>query len=93
MKVLQDIGGFDERFFMYGEDIDLSRQIHEKYATLYCPYAKVIHAHAAASYHSWKMLMVHIVNVSRYFNKWGWFFDPARKAINKKAAGANGLTW
>ena len=93
VKALKDINGFDERFFMYGEDIDFSRRIHEKYATLYCPDAKVTHAHAAASYHSWRMLMVHIVNVARYFNKWGWFHDPERIKINKKAAEENNLKW
>ena len=26
-----------------------------------------------------------IQNNCRYFNKWGWFFDPRRGAINEKA--------
>ncbi len=74
---------FDERFFMYPEDIDLTRRIHRDYLTLYYPAVTVVHNHARASYHSPKMLWIHIVNMCRYFNKWGWFRDPERTAMNR----------
>lgn len=76
---------FDERFFMYPEDIDLTRRIHRDYLTLYFPYVTVIHHHKRASYHSAKMLWIHIVNMCRYFNKWGWFVDKERHIMNKIA--------
>lgn len=66
------VGYFDERFFMYPEDIDLSRRLHETGRTLYWPGVTIIHNHRRASYHSPRMLWVHIVNMCRYFNKWGW---------------------
>jgi len=75
---------FDERFFMYPEDIDLTRRIHRDYLTVYFPHATIVHNHAQASYHSLKMLWIHIVNMCRYFNKWGWFFDRERKTINQQ---------
>lgn len=81
---LRKAGAFDERFFMYGEDIDLSRRIHRQYKTMYCPYVKVIHVHEAASYKSKKMLIIHIKNMVKYFNKWGWFIDKERRKINRK---------
>lgn len=74
---------FDERFFMYPEDIDLTRRIHREYLTIYFPYTTIIHHHEKASYHSMKMLWVHIVNMCKYFNKWGWFFDSERKLMNQ----------
>ena len=46
---LQDIGLFDERFFMYPEDIDITRRMHEKYLTIFFPEVSIVHAHAAAS--------------------------------------------
>lgn len=84
ISVLQEIGLFDERFFMYPEDIDITRRIHEKYKTIFFPDVFIIHAHAAASKTNFKMLKVHILNMIKYFNKWGWCFDSRRKKINKK---------
>ncbi len=81
-RTLEKSGLFDERFFMYPEDIDLVRRMHELAPTLYWPHATVIHDHRAESYRDFKMLWIHIVNIIRYFNKWGWWHDPARKAAN-----------
>jgi GT2 family glycosyltransferase len=83
VNALAAVGVFDERFFMYPEDIDLSRRIHEKYKTIFYPDAFIFHEHGKASYRSKKMLFVHVVNLIRYFNKWGWFFDDKRKKINR----------
>ncbi|MBP9816117.1 glycosyltransferase family 2 protein [Candidatus Woesebacteria bacterium] len=43
-QVLKEVGGFDEKFFMYGEDLDLSYRIKEKgYKIMYYPKFIVIH--------------------------------------------------
>jgi GT2 family glycosyltransferase len=76
------VGLFDERFFMYPEDIDITRRMHKVYKTIYYPDVSIVHAHKADSYKSWNMLKIHIVNMIKYFNKWGWFFDKERKIIN-----------
>lgn len=83
-EVLKEIGKFDERFFMYPEDIDLSRRIHEKYRTVFYPEVQVVHYHAQGSYFNVRLLLIHIVNMIKYFNKWGWIFDKKRKETNKK---------
>ena len=82
IKALKQVGIFDESFFMYGEDIDLSRRIHTEYKTLFFPGAHVVHDYAKASYKSTKMLLIHMINIARYFNKWGWIFDSERKKVN-----------
>lgn len=81
---LRDVGLFDERFFMYPEDIDLTRRIHEKWRTLYYPPLTIYHAHAAESRKSMKMLRIHAANMIKYFNKWGWLFDSKRRKYNRR---------
>jgi GT2 family glycosyltransferase len=81
---LKEVGLFDERFFMYPEDIDLTRRINRKFRTVFYPEVSIVHHHARSSYLNLKMLWIHTTNMIRYFNKWGWFFDRERKIINKK---------
>jgi len=83
-EAIQQVGMFDERFFMYPEDIDLTRRILKQFRTVFYPEVEVVHNHAKASYSNYKMLFVHIINLIRYFNKWGWIFDSERKAVNKR---------
>ena len=83
-EAFKTVGLFDERFFMYPEDIDITRRMHKYYKTLYWPEVSIVHAHRAASYKSKKMLAIHIVNMIKYFNKWGWIFDKERRIINKQ---------
>jgi GT2 family glycosyltransferase len=82
--VFKEIGMFDERIFMYIEDIDLCRRIGQKYKTIYYPEAIVYHEFAKESYKSKKLLKIHIDSTIKYFNKWGWFFDKDRKKINER---------
>ncbi len=83
-KAIKEVGIFDEHFFMYPEDIDLTRRIHQKYRTVFYPEVSIIHHHAQESYTNLKMLWIHITNLVRYFNKWGWFFDKERRNVNKE---------
>jgi len=83
-KTVNDIGYFDERFFLYTEDIDFSRRINEKYKTIFYPELSIIHKHAKASFKSPRMMFIHIINAIKYFNKWGWVFDSKRRKTNKR---------
>jgi GT2 family glycosyltransferase len=84
-QAVQQARLFDERFFMYPEDMDLTRRIHRDYLTVFFPHATIIHNHEKASYKSLKMLWIHMVNMCRYFNKWGWFCDKERTLFNQTA--------
>jgi hypothetical protein len=83
-SALQTVGLFDERFFMYPEDIDLTRRVAERYETLFFPNVCIVHEHGAASRRSLRMMIIHVANLFRYFNKWGWVCDPIRDRLNQK---------
>jgi len=85
MSALKEVGLFDENFFMYLEDTDLNRRIHEKYKTIFYPEVEIVHEYAKESYKSKKLLAYHIKSAIYYFNKWGWVFDGKRDEINKNA--------
>jgi hypothetical protein len=70
--IFTSIGGFDERFFMYLEDFDLTRRMGEKSKTIFFPEVEIVHAHAKESYKNKKMMWIHIKSTIKYFNKWGW---------------------
>lgn len=84
VSALKQVGLFDERFFMYMEDIDLTRRINQQYRTVFYPEVEVYHEHAAESYKNMKFLKMHINSIFKYFNKWGWFFDGKRRRVNEK---------
>lgn len=83
-QVLKKVGVFDENFFMYLEDTDLSRRISSVYDTVYYPLVSIIHHYEKGSYKNKKLLFYHIQSAFYYFNKWGWFFDKDRNLRNKK---------
>ena len=83
-SALKEVGLFDERFFMYPEDIDLTRRINREYRTVFYPNVSVVHNHTRGSYKSGRLLWIHLINMIRYFNKWGWFFDAERKKVNEE---------
>lgn len=80
--VLDAVGGFDERFFLYMEDVDLCRRMLAVSNLLYWPAVTVEHVHQMGSYRDRKLLLLHIRSAIQYFNKWGWMHDPARLAQN-----------
>ena len=64
------IGGFDERYFMYLEDIDLAdRMIRAGYLNIFCPDATINHAQGhSTAVHSKKMLRAHHDSAYRFIS-------------------------
>ncbi|WP_293764877.1 glycosyltransferase family 2 protein [uncultured Aquitalea sp.] len=88
---LQQLGGFDERFFMYMEDTDLVRRLARLGRVAFIPEAVVVHEFGKASYRNRKLMWIHIQSAVRYFNKWGWMLDKERSRINQRARHAKSL--
>lgn len=85
LSAIRDIGMYDEKYFMYFEDWDLSRRMHRTYKTIYFPKVSVIHGYESGANKNRKLFMVFIKSAIAYFNKWGWFFDSERNKFNKQA--------
>ncbi|MBO7119423.1 MAG: glycosyltransferase [Bacteroidaceae bacterium] len=84
VSALQSEGLFDERFFMYMEDVDLTRRLHAKYKTMFYPSVSIYHRFSRLSYHKWQLSLAHMASVVKYFNKWGWVYDSGRRRFNKR---------
>ncbi|MBU1131784.1 glycosyltransferase family 2 protein [Patescibacteria group bacterium] len=77
-EVFDEVGLFDERFFMYFEDTDLCRRIKlAGYKNIYFAGAEVIHLHTRQSgggmlqIFSNKLTRTHILSWLKYWYKWG----------------------
>ena len=73
-SVFKELGGFDERFFMYLEDCDIARRVSEKYKAIFYPMADVTHLWERESKKNKKLLLIHIKSILTYFAKWGLKF-------------------
>jgi len=83
-SALKEVGLFDERIFMYIEDADITRRMHQSYETIFLPSITVYHHYAKGSYKNFKLMLYNIHGAIIYFNKWGWIFDTERGKINRK---------
>lgn len=85
-SVLDAVGLFDERFFMYMEDVDMCRRIGGQAKTVFFPHASITHRYDKGSYNEASLLFHHLQSAIRYFGKWGWFRDPDREKLNGRIA-------
>ena len=65
------ISGFDERYFLYMEDVDICRRIDEYgKRKMYIPDAEITHEHRRGSSQKIILLYYHISSAIKYFKKW-----------------------
>lgn len=69
--LFKEIGGFDKRYFMYFEDCDLTREVNKRSKVLYYPDATVYHEWGRESKKNFKLKLIQINSMLRYFAKWG----------------------
>jgi len=80
----KSLGGFDPRFFLHYEDLDLTRRMSGVGRTVYVPQVQIHHRHAKEAYKSFKVFWIQLVSMIRYFSKWGWIRDADRATKNKR---------
>jgi GT2 family glycosyltransferase len=67
-ETFEAIGGFDERYFLYYEDVDLcTRLALAGKQVVYCPAVEVIHDARRESHRSMRYLRRHVASMLRFF--------------------------
>ncbi|MEP5569952.1 MAG: glycosyltransferase family 2 protein [Halioglobus sp.] len=69
---LRQIGGFDDSYFMYFEDFDLSLRIAAYGRLLYFPEMRIVHHGGYAASKGWKHLKMFASSGVRFFRQHGW---------------------
>ena len=69
---LQQVGGFDENYFLYFEDFDLSLRLGRQGQLAYLPRMKITHAGGHSARKGWRHIWMFIRSGMRFFNTWGW---------------------
>ncbi len=70
-SLLMRLGGFDEGFFLYFEDADISERANILSQVWFCPDAHITHSWQRGSRKSLKLLWIMLQSAARYFAKWG----------------------
>jgi len=70
--VLKQIGGFDERYFLYFEDFALSLEMGKLGKLVYLPSMKIIHYGGDAARKGLKHILMFIASGIKFFNHYGW---------------------
>ena len=86
-NVIREVGGFDERFWMYFEEVDLCLKIKEAgWKIVHYPYASVVHFLSKSTEQWGNIKRIHEFQKSslKYFKKNGKFYEyRILLAVNK----------
>ena len=71
-EIFKQLNGFDERWFMYFEDMDITRRARAVERAVYYPHTYVYHAWERSSSHKPKFFVILVLGMFKYFGKWGF---------------------
>lgn len=81
--VYESIGGFDEKYFLYYEDVDLCARLRlHGWAVCLDPEVTIIHDGSYASHRNARYLFLHLKSMFRFLTS--GVYGQARKIINEK---------
>jgi len=79
-SAFEAVGGFDERYFLYYEDVDLCARVKKNgWRIIVDPNLKVIHMAQRESHRSFKYLLWHASSILKYFWRYGLFAQKTRQ--------------
>jgi N-acetylglucosaminyl-diphospho-decaprenol L-rhamnosyltransferase len=83
-QAFREVGGFDERYFLYYEDADICARLRlAGWSVTYCKGAEVIHDARRDSHRKLRYLKWHLASMLRFF------MSPAYRAIRRQSRGLN----
>jgi GT2 family glycosyltransferase len=69
----KEVGGFDERYFMYFEDTDLCLKLKNRNKRIvYTPFSQVVHYYERGAHKNTGLFKIFMTSMFKYFHKWGW---------------------
>ncbi len=71
-QAFRAIGGFDEKYFMYVEDADITQKALQHGRAVYLPQVSVVHAWHRAAHRRPRQFFWQLRSMLRYFHKWGF---------------------
>lgn len=71
-EIYKKIKGFDENFFMYMEDADITRRVNQISKTVFYPYNHVYHSWQRGAHKQLRLLLINLHSAWYYFKKWGF---------------------
>ncbi len=71
-EVLKKLAGFDDRYFLYFEDYDLSLRTHAAARVAYAPAVKVVHHGGGAARKGHAHIRMFSISAFKFFNRFGW---------------------
>lgn len=71
-KALREVSGFDESYFLYFEDFDLSMRLRQCYKLAYLPSMKIIHFGGNAGGKGIRHILMFIRSAYKFFSTYGW---------------------
>lgn len=86
--LFKELGGFDERFYMYFEDADLTRRMRGQARAEYNSDFSVVHAWERAGSKKLKFFIIQIVSMLKYLIKWRG--SNSKQVIKKRLTGLRG---